>query len=80
MIRLNPTLPHPYQPQVLYKGGKAPPATPSAPPVTERQTEVKQAELDTRKIAKRRKGRSATILAGETGGYGDGVGEKSILG
>ena len=60
------------------KGGSAPTPAPAPPPVTERQTEVKQAQRDTKLIMRRKKGYLSSVIAGETGGYeGDG---KSVLG
>jgi len=51
-----------------FKGGSAVKASPSPPPVTERKTEVIQAERDARRLVRNRRGYLAsTILAGETG-------------
>jgi hypothetical protein len=41
---------------------------PPIPPVTATNTDVQQAQTDTRIQASRRKGLQSTILAGETGG------------
>ncbi len=64
----------------FFKGGSAPKPTPAPPPVTERQTEVQQAKRDTKLIMQAKKGKRASVLAGETGGYDPGVGTKSFLG
>lgn len=64
-------------------GGGAPKAPPRPdPPVTERKTEVKMAERQTRLDARRRKGALATVFAGETGGYQNNAttGGNSLLG
>jgi len=86
MNSINPTLPFPFgHPTGLcfFKGGSAPTPSPAPPPVTERQTEVKQAQRDTKLLMRRKKGSKASILAGETGGYqppSNQVNSSSILG
>lgn len=59
-------------------GGGTPP--PPTPPVTERSTEVTAASRQARSDAAKRKGYQATLLAGETGGYNDQQGQKTLLG
>lgn len=52
-------------------GGGAPkqaPIPPPIPPVSATNSDVQQAQTDTRIQASRRKGLQSTILAGETGG------------
>jgi hypothetical protein len=68
---------------LLWKGGPVPKAVPTAPPVTEKQVEVRQADTNARRIMRKKKGMLSTILAGETGGTpkaASPVGTKSILG
>lgn len=61
-----------------FKGGGSPP--PPTPPVTERSTEVTAASRQVRTDAQKRKGYQSTLLAGETGGYNDQAGQKTLLG
>lgn len=63
-----------------FKGGSAAPPPPPAPPVTERSTEVTAASRQVRTDAQKRKGYQSTLLAGETGGYNDQTGQKTLLG
>ena len=46
-------------------GGSLPPPAPSAPAPTTTKLEVTQAERDTRRKSKKRRGMSYTIMAGE---------------
>lgn len=63
------------------KGPKPIPAAPTAPPVTERQVEVRQAERSTKLLQRKKKGMLSTILAGESSQpQNPMVGTKSILG
>lgn len=78
-MKYNPTLPA--WANLLWKGGPVPKAAPTAPPVTEKQVEVRQAESNAKRIQKQRKGMLSTILAGENKQAGvNPVGTKSILG
>lgn len=61
----------------LFKGGgggggvpRPAEAPPPVPPVTERSSEVAAASRQSRQDSQRRKGLRATLLAGETGGFG----------
>ena len=59
----------------LFKGSSParqvlPPVRASAPPPTEQRGEVIQAKRDSRRQNLKKKGYAATILAGETGGFG----------
>jgi len=64
-----------------FKGGKIPKAAPTAPPVTERQTEVRQAQRDASRILRKRSAfLNSTTLAGETGGGVNPSGKSNLLG
>lgn len=65
---------------IRMKGGDPAPPPPPTPPVTERSTEVTAASRQTRIDASKRKGYQATLLAGETGGYQEQGGQKTLLG
>jgi hypothetical protein len=57
-----------------------PPPPPPAPPPTATSADVAQAEEQSRRDLNRRKGLRNTVLAGETGGYGNGqLGGGTIL-
>lgn len=58
-----------------------PPPEPPPPPAQQRAAEVEDAEQQAKRDAKKRYGQRATLLAGETGGYGRPLGgDKSLLG
>ena len=54
----------------LFKGPKQKAAPLHDPPVTEKRSEIVEAQRQTSRDAKKRKGQLATLVAGETGGYG----------
>ena len=57
------------------------PAPPPPPPPTQSATEVQDVAMDQRRQAARRQGQRSTLIAGETGGYGNpATGGKSLLG
>ena len=65
--------------QQQFKGGSPKTPPPPAPPPSATSVEVKQAKRDMRRQGQQKAGISSTVLAGETGGYGD-QDKKNLLG